>query len=347
MTSRLAGGARICGEQDCNERTNRPDHPLCYTHWLDSQDGDIDECPNHQGVYKPPGYPICRSCYRQNQEPAQATPTTISQRPQDDSRGWNRQATLPPESPPPTNAVEAVERVRRNLERSESVNHESNTIQFLITPLLRGLGWDDYDPEQVIREYKPAGHRRSRQSIAVDIALLEKGVPKVFIEAKRLDREHTQEYDEQLAKYASHLEDGIAALTNGRYWQVYVVSNGNPVFQGTIDVAEGDAEYVARELNKVIGRAVLIASPQRWNRPETAATRPGRETIAENLRQYREREAGRRRQPAYTVFNNATIELIADQHPTDLEQLGNIRGIGPSTLRQHGDAIIKIVRGEG
>ena len=53
------------------------------------------------------------------------------------------------------------------------------------------------------------------------------------------------------------------------------------------------------------------------------------------------------RQPAYAIFNNDTIDLIAAQRPTDLGQLGNIRGIGPSTLRQHGDAIIKIVRGEG
>ena len=53
------------------------------------------------------------------------------------------------------------------------------------------------------------------------------------------------------------------------------------------------------------------------------------------------------RQPAYAIFNNDTIDLIAVQRPTDLGQLSNIRGIGPSTLRQHGDAIIKIVRGEG
>ena len=39
--------------------------------------------------------------------------------------------------------------------------------------------------------------------------------------------------------------------------------------------------------------------------------------------------------------------MIAAQRPADLRQLGNIRGVGPSTLQQHGDAIIKIVRGEG
>ena len=351
MTSRFAGATRICGEQDCNERTGRPDHPLCYPHYLEFQDDEIDECPNHPGVYKPSEYDTCRSCYSQRRQPAQVTRAAVSQQPQDDSRGWNRQPTPEPATALPA-AIEAVERVRLNLERRESVNHESNTIQFLIMPMLRGLGWNDDDPEQVIREYKPAGKQRFRRSIAVDIALLEKGIPKVFVEAKRLNREHTPEFDAQLAKYASHLDDGIAALTNGRYWQFYVVANGKPEFQRTIDVADGDAESVARKLNNVIGRdaignAVEKSAPSQQSRPATAAQPPSQEIIARNLRQYREREARRRSQPVYTIFNNETIDLIAARHPTDLRQLGNIRGIGLSILRQHGDAIIKIVRGEG
>ena len=282
MTSSRAGAARICGEQDCNERTNRPNHPLCYQHYMAFQADVIDECPNHPGVYKPSEYDICRSCYAQQRQPAPATRTAVSQQTQGDSRGWNRQPTPEPVAAPPSAVVEAVKRVRQNLQRRENTNHESNTIQYLIMPLLDGLGWDDYDPEQVIREYKPAGKQRFRRSKAVDIALMGNGIPKVFIEAKRIDREHTQEYDEQLAEYASHLDDGIAALTNGRYWQVYIVSNGNPVFQGTIDVAEGDAESAARELNNAIGKANQTASNQRQNRqrprPHHRAGKPSPKT---------------------------------------------------------------------
>ena len=356
MTSSRAGAARICGEQDCNERTNRPNHPLCYQHYMAFQADVIDECPNHPGVYKPSEYDICRSCYSQRRQPAQTTRTAVSQQTQGDSRGWDRQATPEPVAAPPSAVVEAVKRVRQNLQRRENINHETNTIQFLIMPLLDGLGWDDHDPDQVIREYKPAGKQRFRRSKAVDIALMDNGVPKVFIEAKRLDRDHTPEFDEQLADYASHLDDGIAVLTNGRHWQFFVVSNGKPEFRHTIAVADSGAESVARELHQAIGRNVIrnageratpTASNQRQNCQEAVATPPSRETIAENLRQYREREAGRRRQPAYTIFNNDTIELIAAQRPADLRQLGNIRGVGPSTLQQHGDAIIKIVRGEG
>ena len=360
MTSRRAGAARICGEQDCNERTNRPNHPLCYQHYVAFQADVIDECPNHPGVYKPSQYDICRSCNSQRRQPAPAIRTDDSQQAQDDSRGWNRQPTPEPVAAPPSAVVEAVNRVRQNLQRRENINHETNTIQFLIMPLLDGLGWDDHDPDQVIREYKPAGKQRFRRSKAVDIALMDNGIPKVFIEAKRLDRDHIPKFDEQLAEYASHLDDGIAVLTNGRHWQFFVVSNGKPEFRHTIAIAiaiaDSGAESVARELHQAIGRNVISnageraapsASTQRQNRRETTATPPGWETIAENLRQYREREGKRRRQPAYTIFNNDTIELIATQRPTDLGQLGNIRGVGPSTLQQHGDAIIKIVRGEG
>ena len=125
-------------------------------------------------------------------------------------------------------------------------------------PMLRGLGWDDDDPKQVIREFLPAGKHRFRQAIAVDIALLEKGVPKVFIEAKRLDREYDPGYEKQLAKYAFHLDDGgIAALTNGRHWLVHTVFNGRMRHRLTIDIADGDAEFVARELGKAIGKGVI------------------------------------------------------------------------------------------
>ena len=65
MTTNVAGGGRVCGEQDCGERTRRPDHPLCYPHYQAFQNGEIGECPNCSGVYKPSGYRLCRSCGRQ------------------------------------------------------------------------------------------------------------------------------------------------------------------------------------------------------------------------------------------------------------------------------------------
>ena len=331
MNSNLTGATQRCGHQDCNEHTSRPDHPFCYEHDQAFQKRFISECPNCSGVYKPAKYDVCRSC-------TQRTQLGDHRQPQNDDRGWNRQP-YPEDRETSPLAVKAVKLVRKNMGEysKECENHESNTIQYLVEPVLRGLGWDVSDPNQVRKEFKLAGKRPGRQAIAVDIALLEKGVPKVFVEAKRLDRDYDSDYLAQLDKYASYLDEGgIAVLTNGRFWLVHTVVNGDTQHLFTIDIDKGDPEAVAGRLNNAIGRN------DRGN-PNPKSALP--ETIAENLRKYREREAKRRNHPAYTILKDETINLIATQQPADLRQLGNIRGVGPSTIEQHGAAIITIVRG--
>ena len=165
----------------------------------------------------------------------------------------------------------------------------------------------------------------------MDIALIEKEVPKVFVEAKRLDRHYDSDYMEQLAKYADYLdEEGIAVLTNGRYWLIHVVIDGDTRSLKhllTIDIDEGDAETVAGELSNAIGRGT-------GGYPNTKPV--ASETITENLRKYRKHEAKRRNLPAYTILKDETINLIATQQPTDLRQLGDIKGVGPSTVSLFG-----------
>ena len=327
MKSSLTGTTRICGHQDCNEHTSRSEHPFCYEHDQAFQERFIDECPNCSGVYKPAKYCVCRSCAQRGQS-SQRTQPSDHRQPQNDDRGWNRQDK---ETSPL--AVKAVKLVRKNMGEysKECENHESNTIQYLVEPVLRGLGWDVSDPNQVRKEFKPADKR----AIAVDIALIKKGVPKVFVEAKRLDRHYDSGYSAQLDKYASYLDEGIAVLTNGRFWKVYEVINGDTEHLFTIDIDEEDAEAVAGRLNNAIGRDAI-------GNPNSKRASP--ETIVENMRKYRKREAKRRNHPAYAILKDETINLIATQQPADLRQLGNIRGVGPSTIEQHGAAIIRIIR---
>ena len=302
MNSNLTGASRICGHQDCNERTSRPNHPLCYEHYQASQEELIDECLNCSGVYKPAKYPVCRSCYTEGCQPSQRTESGDHRQPQNDDRGWNQQP-YPEDRENAPWAVKAVNRVRKNMKEhsKECENHESNTIQYLVEPMLHGLGWDVSDPGQVRKEFKPAGKRSRGQAIAVDIALFKKRVPKVFIEAKRLDRDYDPDYKAQLDKYASYLDEGIAVLTNGRFWQLYEVINGDTKHLFTIDI-DKDAEAVAEKLNNAIGRDARSNSNPKPVDPET---------IAEDLRKYREREAKRRNHPAYTILKDETINLIA------------------------------------
>ena len=317
MSSRSTA-ARICGEQDCDCPRNRPNQPLCLKHYRMLQADDIGECPNCPGVYKPSEYPVCRECYRRGQQ--QPTGRQVRERREkyaDDSKGWD----LKPEPVPqaPAVVVEAINRVRENIttHRRACENHETNTVQYLIMPLLKGLGWDDHDPAQVVMEYKPAGRRHGR-AIAVDVALMGNGSPVAFIEAKRLNREYTHDYMEQLSKYAAHLENGkTAVLTNGQFWIVCSVANGKPVHEDTVDVAAGKADDVAAKLHAIIGRSVVTngGAPSSTKGATTHQATPDRETTIENLKRYRQSQPSYVRRTLNFVLTNEVISTSQTDAP--------------------------------
>ncbi len=89
-------------------------------------------------------------------------------------------------------------------------------------PILRLLGWDDSDPEQVMPEYASGGRR-------VDFALCIAGKrPSLFIEVKGVGR--ALDGDRQLFEYAFHEGIPLCLLTDGRDWSFYL-----PGGQGTYD----------------------------------------------------------------------------------------------------------------
>lgn len=320
---------RICGQQDCNEYTSRRNHPLCYLHYLAAQSGSIDECPNHRGVYKPREHLKCRQCYEDKSQIYKPTNTISEKRELYSTGGWDKPLVEPRATPL---SAEAVSRVRNNMNlySRECMNNESNTIQYLIDPIVRGLGWDFDNPKEVAREYKPD------KKLRVDIALFEEGKPVVFLEAKRLDREYDSAYKDQIDRYASHMEEGTAVLTNGRFWHVSPVRNGMTKEWNVIDIIQGSPEEVAKKLNSVIGKGASRRSNGKSVRPDT---------IKDKLKDYRLRESKSRNKPAYTIFTNETLNLIASQRPSSLRELESIKGVGPSTLEEHGTAILKIVKG--
>ena len=92
---------------------------------------------------------------------------------------------------------------------------EARVKQAVILPILRGLGWDTDNPDEVWPEY-------SVKERWVDYALLTSTTAKVFIEAKK-GGEPLEKHDSQLLDYACK-HDGveIAALTNGITWWFYL-----------------------------------------------------------------------------------------------------------------------------
>ena len=331
----MARRTPICAEQDCGEHTSRSDHPLCYLHWQAFQEGIIDECPNHPGVCMPVEHGVCRQCYGQNRRTVKTTPSVAEERERYGigGSGWDTAYSEPKAIPL---SAETVSRVLSNMSYhyNECTLSERNTIQYLIKPILECLGWDFSNPEEVREEYNPEGKRPYRNP-AVDIALFEDGIPKVFVEAKRLDHDYVPDFKKQVDKYASYMKNsGIAVLTNGRFWRVSPVRNGRTENVEIIDISKESAEDVARRLHAAIGKSTSKGANLRFRPPND---------IKEQLREYRYMEATRRNKPAFTIFTDETIDSIAAQKPRSERELESIKGIGPKKLREHGTAILEIV----
>jgi len=65
--------------------------------------------------------------------------------------------------------------------------------------------------------------------------------------------------------------------------------------------------------------------------------------IDEALRDWRLREAKRRRVPAFSIFPNRTIEALAASKPGSEGELLAVPGIGPAIAKRYGDAILKLI----
>jgi len=114
--------------------------------------------------------------------------------------------------------AETLESVRKKIQRigSKSINEE-NTRATLIDPVLRALGWDTEDLEDVQREYKV----KSRDK-PVDYALLSMRNVRLFIEAKALGGDlEDRRWANQIMGYATVAGVEWIVLTNGSEWRLY------------------------------------------------------------------------------------------------------------------------------
>ena len=64
-------------------------------------------------------------------------------------------------------------------------------------------------------------------------------------------------------------------------------------------------------------------------------------TALRDWRLERSREDG---VPAYVVFDNKTLEAIAEIAPRDRNELASVPGVGPKKLEQYADEVLEIVR---
>jgi hypothetical protein len=145
-----------------------------------------------------------------------------------------------------------LDTVRERIARHQRENiGEQDTKAALIVPVLRALGWDVEDLEDVKLEY-----RRRPVDNPVDYALFLLRSPRLFIEAKSLGaRVDDGKWASQILAYATVAGVEWVALTDGNEWRIYNSHATVPVEQKlfrVVRIADGDghAEETLRLLAK-------------------------------------------------------------------------------------------------
>jgi len=124
--------------------------------------------------------------------------------------------------------VAALLRVRNRIQhirdRKEPIG-EQNTKAALIDPILSALGWSLEELDEVSREY-----RRKPQDNPVDYALFMLQFPRLFVEAKALEKDlNDRKWVSQTLSYATVVGVEWCVLTNGDEYRLYNAHAAGPV----------------------------------------------------------------------------------------------------------------------
>ena len=142
---------------------------------------------------------------------------------------------------------------------------ETQTRYFFIDPILNALGWETTNPKVCQPEY-----RYKKNNRRVDYALFPRStpsdfkqgeaVPAIIIECKSFRSELWQEHGEQLQAYLDadlRMSEGLAVLTNGDKWGMYLLEEGAPlsaIRPRVVDFTHDDVDYIAFHLTELMGR---------------------------------------------------------------------------------------------
>ena len=101
----------------------------------------------------------------------------------------------------------------------ESVQTEEATKNALIMPVLQALGYNVFDPFEVVPEYtSDVGTKKGEK---VDYVIMKDGKPAILIECKAINTTLNINHASQLYRYFSCTEARFAILTNGVEYQFY------------------------------------------------------------------------------------------------------------------------------
>lgn len=115
--------------------------------------------------------------------------------------------------------------------------------------------------------------------------------------------------------------EGYLRLSEGQYPVVTLAERA-------LSVLEGSEEVWQRRRSKV--KQLLTNSTQDAS------------PVFEQLRQWRKEQAALESIPPFMIFSDATLRLIAENKPSSIEQLLEIKGIGQAKASKYGEAVIGV-----
>ncbi|MFD0825810.1 type I restriction endonuclease [Neobacillus sp. M.A.Huq-85] len=134
-------------------------------------------------------------------------------------------------------------------DNKDLIKNEESTKQFLILPLLRGLGYDTYSPQEVTPEFTADFHKKNEK---VDYAISINREPKIFLEAKSINTKINKSAP-QLSRYFSTFPSvRLGILTNGIEYHFFTDLNNANIMDSTPFFTFNITEYSEEDFNHLV-----------------------------------------------------------------------------------------------
>ena len=203
---------------------------------------------------------------------------------------------------------------------------ETNTKEMLVRRFIRVLGWE-FHPSEVKLEYPV---RMASTRTKVDYALMLEDTPVVFVEAKGLDTDLTDDHREQITSYM-HNEEGVdwGLLTNGAEYEFFMYDGTPSGFSlGALELNElsNNPEVVATLSKDSVssGESEERAERLRERRRAVSTLRSEKDEIAEDVT----KEVTERVGESVAAVAETEAKEFVDRVVEELENGGTVKGRG-------------------
>lgn len=157
---------------------------------------------------------------------------------------------------------------------------EAATKQCVILPILRTLGWDVDNPNEVTPEYKV-------ESGNVDYSLRLRDENKIFLEVKKTAEDLDKvRHDDQILQYSFRKAVELAILTNGVTWSLYLPMKGVDWKERkffTIDILEQEIDSVVSNFIDLLAKNNIESGQALRNAETLFKGKQKNETLKESL----------------------------------------------------------------